>query len=257
MIGMLIFPFLVCVALVLVHAYFGAFVLRRGIIFIDLALAQWAALGYIAGYLMGVHEPLLLFLIGFGFTVLASLVLTLLKPIYQENNLQEAVIGVTYITATALSIAMVSMAGLEGHHIQEMLTGHLLFVQPSEVWMAVGLYALIGCVLLKLHPYFIQPQGQKWDFVFYVLFGLVVTSSVKMVGVLLVFSYLVLPILSVVQSYDSFRSQVKVGWVIGVLSSMLGLWVSFFLDVPPSVAVILVLVLAWVCSMGLRFLFRT
>ena len=97
MIELIVWPLIACLSLVFIHGYFGAFVLRRGIIFIDLALAQWAALGYLVGHWLGVHSQISLFLIGFSFTLLAALILVGLKPFYEKVNQQEASIGVVYI----------------------------------------------------------------------------------------------------------------------------------------------------------------
>jgi ABC-type Mn2+/Zn2+ transport systems, permease components len=192
-IELLIVPFILCVALVLIHVYFGSFVLKRGVIFIDLALAQWAALGYLIGHWAGVPAGLTLFVFAWGFTVIAAFILSFLKPIYQDLNLQEAVIGVLYIGAAAIATGLISLTGMEGHHLSHMLAGHLLFVQPVELYASLGVYALIGVMLLWLHRYFLNENSRGSEFVFCVLFGLVVTSSVQLVGILLVFSYLVIP----------------------------------------------------------------
>jgi zinc/manganese transport system permease protein len=246
MISLLLLPFLACVSLVLVHVYFGAFVLRRGILFIDLALAQWAALGYVVGHWLNIEKAPLLFLFAFGFTAIAALILTILKPLYDRINLQEAVIGVTYIAATALATGIISSTGMEGHHLKAMFSGHLLFIQLSDLIPAVLIYAIIGGLLFMFHAHFVKSQSRVWDFVFYILFGCVVTSSVKMVGILLVFSYLVLPILSIVLFTDNLKKQIALGWVIGILSSLIGLPLSIFLDIPPSFCVIFVLCASWI-----------
>ncbi|RAP29441.1 hypothetical protein DID76_04090 [Candidatus Marinamargulisbacteria bacterium SCGC AG-414-C22] len=246
-------PFLVCLSLVFIHVYFGSFVLRRGIIFIDLALAQWAALGYLIGHWMDIHHPVSLFIFSFGFTVIASIALTLLKPLYHKNNLQEAVIGTLYIAANAGAIGLISYTGMEGHQLQEMLTGHLLFINVQEVLAAYGLYVVIALICVKCHTYFINAHSRAWDFIFYLLFGLVVTSSVKLVGILLVFSYLVLPLLCIVINKKSFSQQLMTGWLIGIVASVIGMGVSFLMDIPPSIAIILVLMGCWGVSILIHF----
>ena len=183
MISLLTIPFLACLALVFVHVYFGGFVLRRGIIFIDLALAQWAALGYLVGNFLDIHQPIPQFAFSFLFTIIAAAILTVLKPIYDKVNLQEAVIGVVYIAATTLAVVLISTTNMEGHHLHEMLSGHLLFIRPAELGFSTGLYIIIGLALLKLHHHFLNNQSNWMNFLFYALFGLVVTSSVKMVGI--------------------------------------------------------------------------
>ncbi|MEK9657225.1 MAG: metal ABC transporter permease [bacterium] len=254
MISLIFLPFLACMVLVLIHVYFGVFVLRRGVLFIDLALAQWAALGYLVGRWADIDNHYILFLIGFSFTIVASLILTVLKPFYNKINLQEAVIGVMYIIATATATGVISSTGMDGHHLREMLAGHLLFIQPTELIIAYGLYLGIGLLLISLHRYFLTTSSQKWNIVFYILFGAVVTSSVKMVGVLLVFSFLVIPLLSAVMFTNTFKHQVLIGWGIGISASLVGLFVSMIIDVPPSYCVMLILSLIWGLSVILKYL---
>lgn len=251
LIDLLLLPALTCLVLVLVHVYFGAFVLRRGILFIDLALAQWAALGYVVGQLLGVHEPLFLFGIGFSFTVIAACILVFLKPLYNATNLQEAVIGVVYIAGSALATGLLSSTGMEGHHLKEMLSGHLLFVHSSELLAASALYLVIAGCLYVGHQKFVQASSSRWEFIFYLLFGAVVTSSVKLVGILLVFSYLVLPILSVTLFTSTLKKQLLWGWCIGFVTSLMGLLLSIYIDIPPSYSVILTLCLTWLVFTGI------
>ncbi len=239
MIELIAIPFLACLVLVLIHGYFGAFVLRRGIIFIDLALAQWAALGYLIGHWLGVESPASLFLIAFTGTLLASLILVGLKPFYEKVNLQEASIGVMYIFATTVATALISSTGMEGHHLKDMLSGHLLFIQPAEIFSAIILYTLIGGILYKVHHRLLSAKSRGWDFIFYSLFGLVVTSSVKMVGVLLVFSFLVIPLLTVRLFTTNFKTQLLSGWLIGSIGSVIGIILAISIDIPLSLSIIL------------------
>ncbi len=255
MMSFMILPLVACLLLTGIHVYFGAFVLRRGVLFVDLALAQWAALGYLVAHWLGIESYGLLFLMGFGFTLIASLIITLLKPIFKELNYQEAVIGIMYISASAFSIGLISATGMEGHQLKNMMAGHLLFVQPFEVMTAALLYGAIGIGLYFAHSRFLSASSRLWDFVFYALFGLVVTSSVKIAGVLMVFSFLVLPLLSTVLFTSVLKKQLISAWIIGIFASMVGLWLSFFVDVPPSFCVILALCLIWVLSI-LAFLLK-
>ena len=109
---MMMLPLLACFLLVFIHVYFGAFIIRRGIIFIDLTLAQWAALGYVCGHLLDIHQSQLLFITAFLFTIIPSGILTFLKHLYEKTNLQEAVIGVLYITGSALAAGIISNVGM-------------------------------------------------------------------------------------------------------------------------------------------------
>ena len=243
MIEFIFWPIIACIALVFIHGYFGAFVLRRGIIFIDLALAQWAALGYLVGHWFGIHSSIALFLCAFGFTLIASLILVGLKPFYDKVNQQEASIGVTYIFATTLATALISTTGLEGHHLKEMLSGHLLFVQPTEVLSAMVLYAIIAVILFKIQGAVLSNSSRWSDIAFYALFGLVVTSSVKMVGILLVFSFLVIPLLTVRLSFTDLKQQVLSAWGLGIVGAFAGIALAIPLDIPLSLSIILVYML--------------
>ncbi len=258
MISLLLIPFLTCVGLVMIHVFFGSFVLRRGIIFIDLALAQWAALGYIVGVLFHVHHPNMLYIMAFLFTVIAALILVILKDVYNRINLQEAVIGVMYITATALATGIISSYGMEGSHLHEMLTGHLLIVSISELTTSLIIYSVVGALLFLFRSIWLQKEGGALgNFIFYSLFGAVVTSSVKLVGVLLVFSYLVIPVLSTSLLFKETKWQIGGGWVFGLLGSIIGLSLSLVLDVPLSYLIILSLVGLWIVSIVMSlFLFK-
>ena len=239
MISMMMLPLLACFLLVFIHVYFGAFIIRRGIIFIDLTLAQWAALGYVCGHLLDIHQSQLLFITAFLFTIIPSGILTFLKHLYEKTNLQEAVIGVLYITGSALAAGIISNVGMEGYHLQEMLAGHLLFIESMDLIMAMTVYVAIAFTLFKCHSLFLQLNSKKSDFLFYILFGLVVTSSVKMVGILLVFSYLVIPILVTYLFTQRLKTQIIYGWGVGSLCSVMGVILSFPLDIPMSYSIIL------------------
>lgn len=248
----LIWPLLACILLVLIHVYFGSFVLKRGVIFIDLALAQWAALGYLLGIVLDIHNHFILFGIGFLFTLIAAFVLSILKQFYQHVNLQEAVIGVVYISGITFATILLSSFGLEGHHLEEMFSGHLIFVNSHDIVVATVLYLFIAFLMVKLHGFISQSYSFWRDFLFYALFGLVVTSSVKMVGVLLVFSYLVIPLISVMLWTKSSRYQIFSAWAFALVLSIVGIASSFFIDMSMSYMIILMLIIGWILSVLLK-----
>ena len=250
MLDILLFPLLICLSLVFIHVLFGSIVLKRGIIFIDIALAQWAALGYIIGHYTGSTHQLVLFGWGFGFTLIAATLLTLIKPLFTNLNYQEASIGILYISATALATTFITATGMEGYHLKEMFSGHLLFVTPIEILSATLLYGLVGlCLYLGGFTKATKSTSKKQDFLFYILFGLVVTSSVKLVGILLVFSFLIIPLMCIKLLLGNTKHQVLYGWVVGLLSCILGLGASLLLDIPPSFCIILILCLIWILAL--------
>ena len=129
---------------------------------------------------------------------------------------------------------------MEGHHLTDMLSGHLLFVSKGEIISGMAIYLICGLSLYKLAT-IIPRQSRTFDFLFYSLFALVVTSSVKMVGILLVFSYLVTPILVVKIATVEEQKQSLYGWLVGIIGSIFGLILSIIIDIPPSYSIILCL----------------
>ncbi len=257
MISLLLIPFLVCVALVLIHVHFGVKVLARGILFIDLAIAQWAGLGYLLGHFWQIENAALLYGISFGFTLVPALLLTGIRSLQPQTNYLEAVIGVLYIVAAATATVVVSITGMEFHHLENMLVGHLLFVTPSELLAATAIYALVGAIHYWARKWLCTSQSKGADLLFYVTFGLVVTSSVKLAGVLAVFSFLVLPALIMLPFSASQSRQLRGGWIIGIFASIAGLAVSIYSDIPPGVSVILALAGIWIGSMGIWIVRRS
>lgn len=251
MISLLLIPFFACVALVFIHVHFGVKVLSRGILFIDLAIAQWAGLGYLLGHFWGIQSEVALYTTSFGFTLIPALILTAVKSIRSQTNYLEAVIGVLYILAAAIATVVVSVTGMEFHHMENMLVGHLLFITPQELLLAATIYLAVGIIHFLARRWLAHSDNWRSDLLFYVTFGLVVTSSVKLAGVLAVFSFLVLPPLVVSLFSQSPRQQTGWGWALGIMASGVGLAIAVYSDIPPAVSVILVLCTFWIFSIVL------
>ncbi|HSW82582.1 MAG TPA: metal ABC transporter permease, partial [Usitatibacter sp.] len=189
MIELLALPALACAALVAIHSYFGIHVLKRQVIFVDLALAQVAALGATAAFLLG-HPPqsLAAHAYSLGFTLVAAAVLASTRT-WSGRVPQEAQIGVIYVVAAAAALLLVERAPQGAEHIRQILTGNILTVGWDELLWAIPLYAVVGLVYPRVRV------RQPWlaEFAFYAAFGVVVTSSVALAGVLLVFAFLIIP----------------------------------------------------------------
>ncbi|MEK9727600.1 MAG: metal ABC transporter permease [Candidatus Margulisiibacteriota bacterium] len=218
---------------------FGQAVVNRGIIFIDLALAQWAALGYLVSHHFHLENSLVSFIIAFLFSTFGGVILIILKPYFSKVNFKEAIIGVIYILGSALAITLISTTGMEGHHLDEMLSGHLLFTSNLELISSIVIYLIAASLLIYFKNKLNKQNSKLFDFIFYTIFALVVTSSVKLVGILLVFSYLVIPILIGIYISHNQKNQILIGWSIGALCSVLGLGFSLLFDIPPSYSIIL------------------
>ena len=247
---LMIKPFVACLILTGIHAYLGLHVIEREVIFVDLALAQIAAFGATLGFLwgFGLHSTEgYLTALGFTFVGAAVFALTRLrKPLVP----QESLIGVVYAVSAAASILVLSRAPEGGEELKALLVGHLLFVEWPEIVKVLFLYSLIGAVhwlarapLLAISQ---DPEGafakglrvRWWDFLFYATFGFVVTSSVEMAGVLLVFSFLMVPAVCGVLLAETISSRLLIGWVIGVLTSLAGIALSYLWDLPTGATVV-------------------
>lgn len=259
---LLFWPLLACIAIAGIHAYLGFHVVERGVIFVDLALAQVAALGATVGFLVGhdLHSPAAEWF-SIGAVVAGAGLLAVLKAEGRRIP-QEAFIGIVYAVAAAAAILIVDRTPEGAEHIKFMFVGNLLAASPREVARLAGLYAGIGILhFVWRRPFFAISRGdlagmtrarvRLWDFVFYLTFGLVVTQSVAVAGVLLVFSYLIVPSVIAMLLADRARTRLAIGWIAGVAVSVLGMVASYHFDLPTGATVVttfglaLVVALAW------------
>src|SRR5947199_3565866 len=242
-------PFLMCLVLTGIHAYLGVHVLSREVVFVDIALAQIAALGATAAFLAGYEtDTWESYASGLSATLLGALVLSLTRS-RRRHVSQEAVIGVVYAVSSAAAVLLSDRAAHGAEQVRTMLVGNLLAVRPPEVAQVGALYAAIGVFhwLCRL-PFFListDPDAafregwrvRLWDFLFYASFGVVVTSSVRIAGVLLVFSYLIVPALAGIMFGRTIPGKLLIGWGFGTLVSVLGMVASAALDLPPAARV--------------------
>ena len=261
-------PFLMCLVLTGIHAYLGVHVLAREVVFVDIALAQIAALGATAAFLFG-HElhTWESYAAGLFATVVGALVLSLTRS-RERRVSQEAVIGVVYAASAAGAVLLSDRAAHGVEHIRTMLVGSLLTVGGGDVVKVAILYGLIGVLhwfcrrpffLISSDPRRAYAEGWQvrlWDFVFYASFGVVVTSSVRIAGVLLVFSYLIVPALAATLVGGSITTRLLVGWAFGAVVSVLGVTASAAFDLPTGATIVCVfgvsLVVLWAVAGQIR-----
>jgi zinc/manganese transport system permease protein len=231
-------PFLVAVCLVGIHAYFGIQVLARKVIFVDLALAQIAALGATAAFMLG-HPAQNLATYGYSllFTLLAAVLLAFTRA-WGTRVPQEALIGVIYVVAAAAAILMIDRAPQGAEHLKQILTGNILTSGLGDIAVIVPLYAAIGALHWLLRHRMSGTGPLVWEFVFYATFGVVVTSSVAIAGVLLVFSFLIIPAAIGVLFASSLARQLVIGWSAGIVTSAAGLAASFAFDLPTGATMV-------------------
>ena len=247
-------PFAACLVLVGALGYFGPHVLLRKVIFVDLALAQIAALGSVVAFLLGYElGSLASFGFSLGATSLGAAIFSWTRG-RREKVPHEAIIGITFVIASAAAILVADRSPEGAEHIKEMLAGSILWV----TWPHVGRQLLVFVAVGLLHYLFrrrflgISEDPEQafaegvsvrwWDFLFYFSFGLVITVSVEVAGVLMVFAYLVAPAIIAIATCDGWAKRIGVSWGVGLLGSFLGLLASYQWDLPSGPAI--------VCTLG-------
>lgn len=260
-------PFVAGLVLAGILAYLGLHVVERGVIFVDLAMAQVAALGATVGILFGLdfHSPATYWW-SLGFTLLAALVVTGTRSKNSQIP-QEAFIGIVYIVSAALAILIMSKTPQGSEHLKDMLVGNILTVDWPEVVKTGLLYAVIGLfhwifrkklMLISLNPG--QAQAERlnlrlWDLFFYISFGFVVTSAVDIAGVLLVFSYLVIPSVCAMFFAEKTSSRLAIGWILGTLVSVVGVAASYLIDLPTGATIVVTFGVCLIICVHLKLLF--
>src|SRR3989440_6914097 len=232
-------PFVASLILTGIHAYLGVHVVERGVIFVDLSLAQIAALGGTIAILLPIsggdpHAPVV-YWISLAFTFIGALLFSMLR-VKRAKIPQEAIIGICYAVASAGAMLAMSKATSESEHLKDMLVGNILAVSWSEVGKTALLYGAIGTfhfvfrhkfLAISMDPQRAEAEGisiRLWDFLFYASFGFVVTSSVAIAGVLLVFCYLIVPSVAAMLYADTIGRRLSIGWTMGTVVSALGVY---------------------------------
>src|SRR3989442_15978303 len=253
MLEFLVAPFVASLILTGIHSYLGVHVVERGVIFVDLSLAQIAALGATIAILLPItggdpHAPIT-YWISLAFTFLGAFVFSNIRS-RRARIPQEAIIGICYAVASAAAILAMSKATSESEHLKDMLVGNILAVSWPEVGKTAMLYGVIGAfhymfrrkfLAISLDPKRAEAEGipiRVWDFLFYASFGFVVTSSVAIAGVLLVFCYLIVPSVAAMLYADTIGRRLAIGWSMGTVVSALGVYLSLMLDPPTGATIV-------------------
>ena len=238
-----------------IHAYLGLHVVERGVIFVGLSLAQIASLGAAIGVWQGydAHGPAIYWM-SLAFTLIGAVIFAVIKG-HEARIPKEAFIGISYAVASAAVILTLSQATGEAEHLRDMLVGNILSVQWPEVWLTGAIYVVIGLFHYVFRKRFLEismdPRAAAargisvrfWDFLFYASFGFVVTRSVAIAGVLLVFCYLIVPSVGAMLFSGRIGPRLAIGWVMGTVVSMLGMYFSVQFDLPTGATI--------VCTFGL------
>ncbi|MDH5446208.1 MAG: metal ABC transporter permease [Gammaproteobacteria bacterium] len=229
------------------HTYLGLHVLARGIIFIDLALAQIAALGMSIAFLLGEEaHGLTAQLYAFAATLIAAFAFASLRRIKGKTT-REVIIGCSYIVTTALSIMILSQTAQGMEELKSLFNGKILFAS----WDEIGFVAIIYLLLTILHwiyrKQFIalsfnskqSTPGFLWEVLFFVSFAIVITLAVNIAGILLVFACLIIPAFSATLLSNTLASRLIIGWILGFFATLGGLWLSYTSDLPTGATVVI------------------
>jgi len=221
--------FIACLLVLSTHVPLGTEVLRRGIIFIDLAIAQVAGLGVIAADMMGWEaQGIMVQVAAVGAAVLAALILNFTDKHWPQ--IQEALIGVSFILAATAGILLLANNPHGGEHLKELLVGQVLWVTYSQLWPVAIISAVVLAAWFLLHH-------RQWHFGFYAIFALAVTQSVQLVGVYMVFASLIIPALAT-RRIERRWVRLSCGWAVGLLGSFAGLLLSVHIDLPAGAVIV-------------------
>ncbi len=242
-IGFLFPPFVACAVMIGIFGYLGIHVLEREIVFIDIALAQVAAVGTVLVFTLWRIEDtsIIAYFSAFGFTILAAFFYSqIIKRVTQIT--QEAIIGVSYAVSAALALFLLALAAGGDVHLEHMLTGSILWAKWHDILICTSVYLIVGLfhyifrnkftTLSKDYRRTIEKDSRAawWDFLFYVSMGLVITISVRIGGVLAIFSFLIIPTTFAAIFTSSWFKRMLLAWLLGISASIVGLAFSYSLD---------------------------
>jgi zinc/manganese transport system permease protein len=247
-----------------IHAYLGFHIVSRGVIFVDLSLAQMAALGAVSATMFGVeHDSLLRHAIALGFTIVGAGIVSITR-LRKDRIPQEAFIGILYAASAALTILLLAQQPGGMEELQHLLAGSILSVTPGEILVIAVVYAVIGAIHYRFRDRFFQITNDReaaerkglrirgWDFLFYSTFAIVVTTAVSVAGVLLVFSLLVIPPVIALFFANGQTRRLTLGWIVAIVGSTGGVLTSIRFDLPAGPSIITVLVAILLCVVGIH-----
>lgn len=244
-------PFVACLLFPPLLVYLGLHVVKREVIFVDLALAQVATLGTCVALLMGYHfDDRITFWISLAVTFLGAAFFSWTRSSRKAVVPQEAIIGITFVVAAAAVILLLSRVAGGKEELEHLLTGDILNVTKGDIGQRVLVFAALGAFYAAYHRRFVMISSDPdqafasgvrvrlWDFLFYAAFALVVVSFVRLGGVLLTFSYLIVPAVCGTMLAEEWMKRLAIGWGVAAAASLLGLWASYRMDLPTGAAIV-------------------
>jgi zinc/manganese transport system permease protein len=247
--------------MIMTHTYLGLHVLARGIIFIDLALAQVAALGISVAFLLGEEaHGMAAQAYAFVATLVAAFAFAGLRRV-EGKTTREVIIGCVYVVTTALSIVILSRSAQGMEELKSIFNGNILWVQWQEISIIATCYAALSVLHILYRDRFyrlsfdsdgVERPSFFWEFLFFASFAIVITLAVSVAGVLLVFAFLIIPAFSASILSASFGSRLLIGWALGLLGCAMGLWLSFSADLPIGATMVTVMGIVPIAAYCLR-----
>jgi zinc/manganese transport system permease protein len=247
-------PFVACLLFPPLLVYLGLHVVKREVIFVDLALAQVATLGTCVSLLMGNHfDDRITFWISLGVTFIGAAFFSWTRGTEKSPVPQEAIIGITFVVAAAGVLLLLSRVAGGKEELENLLTGDILNVTKGEIGQRAIVFLVLGSFYAAFHRRFVAistdvrqafesgVRVRLWDFLFYAAFALVVVSFVRLGGVLLTFAFLIVPAVCGTMLAGEWSRRLIVGWIVAVLASVLGLLASYRMDLPTGAAIVCVL----------------
>lgn len=236
-------PVVLAILLVGIHAYLGLHVIEREVIFVDIGLSQVAALGGALCLLFVGEEETVWRIPGALLLCLAAAVVLSLFRKYEKKVSQEVIIGVTYALASGALILVMDRIPHGSEHLKSALIGNILFVTWSQVFVTALVYAVVGLVHFLFRKHFWEnSRGTKpsfaWDFLFYFLFGIVITFSTHHAGVLVVFAILVTPAALAIRLVRGNARRLLTAWGLGVVGVLAAFYLSYVLDFPVGAGIV-------------------
>ncbi len=261
-------PALGCLVMSFIFTYFGIHVLKRGIVFIDLSMAQLAALGTTVAFALNLEEHSLeTLLVSIGFVFIGASFFALVR--FMTNRIsQEAVIGIVYVVAASLAVIVADRSPRAAEHIQHTLNGSILWISWEGVLQLLTAFTVLGGFLWATRKMFIQctdqaklsqPYTRKrglCDFVFYLALGLAIVACIQTAGIFLIFTLLIVPAACALQLYDSLAKQLWVGTLMSILVSWAGLGLSFAYDLPTGSTLVCAFGITFISILGFCFLLK-
>jgi len=232
-----IYPLAACILLILIHAYFGIHILERGIVFVDLSLAQFIGVGIACSFLFS-HDGVMKYVFSVGFAVLGALILALSRRIVKYTNI-EAFIGVLYIFSLGIGMLILDRTPHGTEEFKTILNGNIIWINGNDLFYTFIIYAVIGIFHFIFRKKFFSLSSNSegsylWEFLFFLSFAIVLVKSVQMAGILQVFSFLIIPAL-IGKLFTVKPLRVLIGgWLLGFLSSSFGLFASYKWDLPTA-----------------------